>query len=221
MKTEVDTHTAERLSTSLNRPSMTMLGDFSDIVRYRPFSRTDHDARAMPVDVFLDFDGVVSVPMQRVYSREKSIARIHALKRVAQVADSLTFWSGRFVPSEDGRVWRNGLRHMFDVPRSNRSGISKFPFMTAGSQERFAAFINRVNPDCTVRFSLGSDKLLQRSTFADSAQSLLQEGSRVVVVGSSIVDRRNIKKLVDKIQKENNQDLFAQLHYFDTGHLFI
>jgi hypothetical protein len=97
------------------------------------------------------------------------------------------------------------------------------PYLPQELEERIRKVLTYKNPDCTVKFHLGLDKLFNRTSqliFSFHIYEDLQEGTPVVLLGSGFVDRKRFKNLMKYLTKRGITD-FSLIHFYDTGRYIV
>ena len=195
------------------------LGNFKDILEHPPFNGVSNGtSTGTPIHVLCDLDGVISHPFKRGSLRQG----LPTLQSVASQANALTIWTARMIPNADGVVWRRGLQKIFDSQRSReRGGISRFPFLSDASVEALTTMVYETNPTCEVDFLGGDNKFRTRSNFVPLAHDILEQGRHLVIVGSSLFERKGVDQLIKQLEETGNSHLMLRINYFDTQGLVI
>lgn len=160
---------------------------FSNIVQTRPYLMDKK------VTTIADLDGVfLEYGNNNTY--EKNIERLRSLVEIAKNSEEIVLWSGRTV--------------------SKRCDF--LPFISEEKVNRLSDLIIRSNPDCKVTINCGVKKFINGSDISEKIKEKMNLDKNVVVIGSSIFDKRAIKKASSEIGLKR-QNLF----YFNTGHWII
>lgn len=195
---------------------MKKVREFFDVCDHYPFSLEPGEINR-PLDVFLDFDGVIAIP----FTHGDQAKRLETVKHIAQRADSVTIWSGRFAPQTEHILWRRGVGRIFEDKSSDPTHLSEFPFLTTSSQDKLTQLMQTINPECEVKFILGREKLAKNTTFVQRTMDSLTDGHTVAVVGSSVFDIVGMKKVIKFMRETDQEYLFDQLYYFHTDYVLI
>lgn len=181
--------------------------EFGQIVEMAPFNTDEKIA------TFADLDGVF-VKYGKEHSNESNIVRLNGLRKVIERSDEFVFWSSRFRVDENSNFWK------FASMLFEGKSISKFPFLTNKSIERLENFAKNSNPDCRVESKIGIKKMRScfgiEDDFVSMALKTIQSEKKMVVIGSSIIDRNRVRNLAENIKRQGSDP--RSLYYFDTGH---
>jgi hypothetical protein len=184
--------------------------DFSEIVENEPFTKEGR------ITTFADLDGVF-FKYGKESNYEENVKRLHALAKVISKSDEFVYWSSRIRIEEESFLWK-GLGPLFDG-----KSVSYFPFMTGRSVDRLERFAKTINPDCEVSSKIGLNKMKScigvKDDFMDMAKDSLKKGNKLVVIGSSIIDRHRIRQLSEELKSKQISP--ESLFYFDTGHFIL
>jgi hypothetical protein len=142
-----------------------------------------------PVITISDLDGVF-FEFGKNDSWEQNIKRLRALGDIAKKSEEIVFWTGR----------------------TESENLSFFPFISRDKISRFKKYLNTANPECKVSFKCGLSKITNGNGFDELISKNIAKGNEVVVIGSSLVDRKKVNQA---------KDAGKNVHYFDTGHLII
>ena len=156
----------------------------------------------------VDLDGVLC-EYGRKNNSDDNISRFLGLKKIIEKSDDFIVYSSRIEINEDSKLWQN-LKPVF-----GKTSIVRCPFMVESSRERLQDFAKKTNNNCEFRYLVGLRKM--RSCFAidddlqQIAKKTLDENKKLVMVGSSVFDRKIVNKNL------NLENVF----YFDTGHVLV
>lgn len=164
--------------------------------------------------VYCDWDGVVASP------RRIDPNNFQALLEIARWSNFFCIWSSRIIIDEESFGWGRILSKIFGPPSEP---FPAFPFFT---NEALRYLFNQLkspnSPNCPdIHFMISLAKIIgnRRNPFIEQALKVLRETRLLVVIGSSLFDRRRIAEIGATMQQE--QETFgeapvAQLYYFDT-----
>lgn len=156
----------------------------------------------------VDLDGVLC-EYGRKNNSDDNTSRFLALKNIIQRSEEFIVYSSRIEINEDSKLWQN-LKPIF-----GQTSIVRCPFMVESSKNRLEDFAKRANENCDFKYLVGLKKM--RSCFKmdddlqDIAQKTLKQNKKLVMIGSSIFDRKIVNKNL------NLDNVF----YFDTGHILV
>ena len=164
----------------------------------------------------LDLDGVLCEYGQR-NNFDCNVSRLLNLKKIISKSDEFIFYSSRIEMNEDSKIWD------FLKPLFGDTIIAKCPFITKSSENRLKSFAEKVNPDCLIQFKVGFKKM--RSCFGlddnlfDMVEKSLEQNKKIVMIGSSIFDRKIVKQIVENTKEKglNTKNIYS----FNTGHWFV
>ena len=154
-----------------------------------------------PIHTFCDLDGVV---LSFSKKNGANFSSLLALGKIAQASRGLTLWSLR-LPVAD-----SFLPKVFD-----QKSISHLPVINDRSLLRLSRFFSQVAPETEVDFSFGLGKLAKEGLFPQVSRVLANSDQEAVLIGSSVFDRWEMGKLLEKLPKEER----GRLWYFDTGRI--
>ena len=156
----------------------------------------------------VDLDGVLC-EYGRKNNSDDNISRFLGLKKIIEKSDDFIVYSSRIEINENSKFWQK-LKPVF-----GKTSIVRCPFMVESSRNRLENFAKKANESCNFKYLVGLKKM--RSCFAidddlqQIAEKTLSENKKLVMVGSSIFDRKIVNKNL------NLDNVF----YFDTGHILI
>lgn len=192
-----------------HRPTVARVDTLSEILE-NPLFHHPHP----PIEIWSDFDGVAN----HALAGDKDPNRWFAFREIASHARNVHIVTMRYrLPLG----FLNALRDPEDH-RYHHLGYN-MPLMSDELETRITNVLRHKNPHCTVDFHYGVGKLFSGEAFGKFSASVekdLKEKTPVVLLGSSMFDRRRWNKLMASLLEHEVKD-FSQLYYFDTGRLFI
>lgn len=197
-----DLKVAKRLTEYTNRVYSTPVSikELAEVLNHPPFSQTEGN---IPLELFCDYDGVITSPW---YSKEADERNKQALRQIAPYLQKFTLWSSRIMVDEEVR-----------------DDFSPFPYLASGTMDLIEDLIHMSNPDCQVYFRSGLGKIFRKASdqqgFTQQALGVLEKGSRLVTVGSSIVDRAKVRQLAHEASRKGV--MLRNFKYFDTRHVIF
>jgi hypothetical protein len=207
-----------------------LVENLAEVLTYPPFSTADVDESG--ITVFCDFDGVISACWEIGEKRHRAnISSLLALYRLIGKIGELHLWSSRILFNQGDQQWEKFLKTL-GWPTNN------FPFLEKNFAERLGELCSQANPACQFSYQVGPEKITGKPYdslgFVDQALSLLKKRKTLVVVGSSMFDRRRIRGVLERGQHYigtiedpmagRTEQVFIDwslFHYFDTGHLLL
>ena len=150
------------------------------------------------------------------FPSKKETSTLWDLEKLVKNVRSFTLWSSRIVVNTDNHQGIAAFltNHLIE----GNNALSRFPFFTNRSLRRFFNFLQNINSKCDIEFNIGPGKLTGQDPFIEKALNILEQGKPLFIIGSSLFDRRRIRKLVELCQ-QNNSNLLKHLYYFDTGRM--
>ena len=147
--------------------------------------------------VIMDLDGVLCHFGKKNSWKEKML-KLRALTEICKKSEMLMFSTARI---------QFGKKNIL-----NKNSVSDYPFLTADSIENISTLCSKANPDCQVSFDIGLKKNFGgNNKVIEFGNEGVSKGLNLVVIGSSIFD----KKMTDKIVR--NADGSPNVVFFDTG----
>lgn len=175
---------------------------FLDVTKMEPF------LGEKKVVSIIDLDGALC-EYGRKNNFDDGISRLLGLKSIIEKSEDFIVYSSRIHIDENGWLW-NKIKPIF-----GQTSIVHCPFMVESSKERLESFVKKANDNCGFKYIVGLRKM--RSCFAmdddlqEIAQKTLMENKKLVMIGSSCIDKIIAKKNL------NLENFF----YFDTGHILV
>jgi hypothetical protein len=173
-----------------------------DVTKFDPFLGKES------IVSIIDMDGVLC-EYGRKNNSDDNVSRFLGLKKIIEKSDEFVVYSSRIEINEDSILWQK-LKPIF-----GKTSIVRCPFMVESSRDRLETFTRKINENCDFKYLVGLKKM--RSCFKtdddlqDIAEKTLRLDKKLVMVGSSIFDRKIVS------QNLNLENVF----YFDTGHWFV
>ncbi len=184
--------------------------DFNRIIEKEPFCSTEK------VVTFTDLDGVF-LNYGSENNHESNVSRLCTLRNIVKRSEEFVFWSSRIKIDEDNIAWKA------IAPIFSGTKVCHFPFLTDKSVERLEKFARNANPDCQVSSQIGFRKMRScfgmEDDFNEMALKTLESDKKLVVIGSSLVDRKKVRCLTSAAKEKGCK--LDNFYYFDTGHLLI
>ncbi len=181
---------------------MEKINSLSEVTKNDPFLGSNR------ITSIIDIDGVLC-EFGRKNNFDDGVSRLLGLKSIIEKSEDFIVYSSRIHVNENGWLW-NKIKPIF-----GQTSIVHCPFMVESSKERLENFVKKANKNCDFKYMVGIRKM--RSCFAidddlqEIVQKTLDENKKLVMIGSSCVDKIIAKKNL------NLENFF----YFDTGHLLV
>ncbi len=197
------------------------IDSLADVLKYPVFSGENN------VVVVMDLDGVLCHLGKRntweekmkklraltdIYKRSDEV--IHSSARIRLFSQKETEKTSDLINEEPGSVKDNLLGKVLNplISLVSKNSVSPYPVFSASSKNNLLLLAEKANPSCRVSFGIGLKK-----NFGGNKEVLnltaagLNNGSEVVVIGSSVFDRRIAEQIV-----RNNAGCSDRVTFFDT-----